>query len=138
MTPAELEAVYTKGKVFGVPDGEFRGTPIVMPGTPFAPALTAILQATLWSGKRCDADKGRLVNKWGPGGLIRAIPADLRITPSWMGCGGECAEIDYSQTMPWPASTIRDEFRLIAPGRYLGIVYIGRTVVAYFALESIS
>lgn len=135
MTPRQLEVVYSNGSVTEVPDGDFLGTPVVLPGTPLGPMLTALLQATLWSGKLCDAANGTLVNKWGPAGLIRAIPAQLRITDSWTDGSTQCAEIDYSSTMPWPLSNIRDEFRLIEKDMYLGIVYIDRKPVAYFVLQ---
>jgi hypothetical protein len=48
--------------------------------------------------------------------------------------GRECIVLDYSKS--WlVARWIRDEIREVAPGQYLGVVFVGRVKVLNFALR---
>jgi hypothetical protein len=49
--------------------------------------------------------------------------------------GRPCIVIDYSKTS-LIACLIRDEIREVAPGLYLGVVFLGRMKILNFALSS--
>ena len=71
-------------------------------------------------------------NKILPFGL-NAIIAKLYKGPSWLD-NKECIVLDYSETSLL-AQRVRDEIRMIAPNRYLGVVYWGKKRLINFALQ---
>jgi len=70
-------------------------------------------------------------------GDARALNGDqnflTRMQDSWYD-GKPCIVLDYSKTSI-VAHLVRDEIREIAPGVYLGLVFLGRLHVLDFALD---
>ena len=64
---------------------------------------------------------------------LNAIIAKVYKAPSWLD-GKECIVLDYSETS-LVANWVRDEIRLIGPGRYLGLVYWKKKRLIDFALQ---
>ena len=64
---------------------------------------------------------------------IPAIAAAVYEQDSWHD-GKPCIVLDYSKTSI-VAHLVRDEIREIAPGVYLGLVFLGRRHVLDFALD---
>ena len=79
-----------------------------------------------------NARTGRLKNILTPLG-IQAIEATVYKQDSWYD-GQPCIVLDYSQTS-LVARYVRDEIREIAPGVYLGLVFLWRYHVLDFALD---
>lgn len=132
----ELDEIYRKAHSGPMPHGDTRGTPIFAgwPSPGWLPALARILG---WQGKIFDLldptrDAGLVVNKVTPLGL-NLIVAKVYRGESWLD-GRETIVIDYSRTSLL-ARKIRDEIREVAPGLYLGKVWLGRRRVLDFALE---
>jgi hypothetical protein len=71
------------------------------------------------------------MNRIGPFGT-RAIRGAVYPDRSWVD-GKNCIVIDYSTTSI-AARGVRDEIRLVAPRLYLGVVWLWRRRVAWFAL----
>ena len=76
----------------------------------------------LWRGKVVNARKGRLKNLLSAL-AIPAIAAAVYEQNSWFD-GKPCIVLDYSKTSI-VAHLVRDEIREIAPGVYLGLVFLG-------------
>jgi hypothetical protein len=79
-----------------------------------------------------NARKGRLKNLMSALS-IPAIAAAVYEQDSWYD-GKPCIVLDYSKTSV-VAHLVRDEIREIAPGVYLGLVFLGRHHVLDFALD---
>jgi hypothetical protein len=128
----ELDALYAVSPPGPIPDGELTGTCLAWPGH-FAARVAAWLTRWLvWQGKVFDA-RGRCVRNRITPFSVKAIKAEVYLDKSWYD-GRDCILIDYSQTS-WTARVVRDELREVAPGLYLGQVFLGsrRTPVARFA-----
>ena len=80
-----------------------------------------------------DFNSGVVVNKVSPLG-VNLIVAKVYRGESWMD-GKDTIIIDYSSTSLF-AQKIRDEIREIEPGLYLGKVWLGKTRILDFALET--
>jgi hypothetical protein len=126
------------GELFGaasagtIPDGHGRGTVLLGTGGPLAQLAAAVSYALLWRGKVVNARKGRLKNLMSALS-IQAIAAAVYQQDSWYD-GKPCIVLDYSKTS-LVAHLVRDEIREIAPGVYLGLVFLGRRHVLDFALD---
>jgi hypothetical protein len=131
MTPAEVDQLFRQGEVGQVPDGDAEGTAIIWPGSPAEPWAEK-LATFAWQGKVVRAREGDLRNKILPVGL-KAIAADVYTGRSWFD-GADCIVLDYSKRSV-VARWVRDEIRRVAPGLYLGLVYLGRTRLIYFTLQ---
>lgn len=131
MTQDELDELYTSSPSGEIPDGDCEGTVIVAPGTVMTAIKAKLMHLVGWQGKVFDKKNGRLVNKILPTGH-HAIVAEVYKDKSWYD-GKECIAIDYSKTS-LVASWIRDEIRLIAPGMYLGVVFMGKKKTIDFVL----
>ena len=131
MSQNELDDLYTRSPAGDIPDGDCEGTVIVAPGTVITPIKAKLMHLFGWQGKVFDKAKGRLVNKILPLGH-HAIRAEVYKDKSWYD-GKECIAIDYSKTS-LVAKWIRDEIRLIAPGMYLGVVFMGKKKTIDFVL----
>lgn len=129
---AHLDELFRTSPAGPVPRGTADGLVILFPGTPAARPLANVVHALWWKGKIVDADGRGLANRLFPVGaaLVRAAvyPGD-----SWVD-GGNCIVLDYSRTSH-VAHWIRDEIRMISPGHYLGVVWLARRRVAWFALS---
>ena len=132
MTTPQLDALFTNAPVGDIPDGEGKGTAIIGAGTVFTPAVASFINHFAWQGKIFDATHGTLKNRILAFGL-QAIIAKVYKGASWVD-GKECIVLDYSETSLL-AQRVRDEIRLIAPGRYLGVVYWGKKRLINFALQ---
>ena len=132
----ELDDIYRKAPSGSLPQGDTRGTPIFA-GWPSPRWLPAVARSLGWQGKVFDLleptrDAGVVVNKVTPLGL-KLIVAKVYRGESWLD-GKDTIIIDYSRTSML-ARGIRDEIREIAPGLYLGKVWLGKRRILDFALE---
>jgi hypothetical protein len=128
----QVDDLFRSGRIGQIPDGEADGTAIFWPGTLAEPFVEAFVQSVAWKGKIVDARGRRLKNRILPLGLP-AIAADVYTDRSWFD-GGDCIVLDYSKRS-LIARWVRDEIRKVAPGLYLGLVYLGRTRLSYFTLQ---
>jgi hypothetical protein len=133
MTNEELDDVFRAGPAGELPAGVVRGTALVFTGTLACRVLAKLAYWFAWQGKRIDPTRDGLVNRITPLRLplIRATVAQ---GASWVD-GEECTVIDYSKKS-WVARMVRDETRLVAPGLHLGVVWLWRHRVAWFALRA--
>jgi mono/diheme cytochrome c family protein len=133
-TPEELDALFGQSAAGDIPVGEATGAAIVTPGTWCARPLAAIARWFCWQGKVFDPAIAGLRNRITIFS-ITAIRADVYLGQSWFD-GRPCVVIDYSKTSK-VAGFVRDEIRLVAPGLYLGQVYVGqnRKPVLKFSLS---
>ncbi len=137
MSRKELDQIYKQAKPGAVPQGDTRGTAILgnrLTGRVFA----AIARKLAWQGKVFDLfapdyNSGVVVNKVLPIGS-KLIVAKVYRDKSWMD-GKDTTVIDYGSTSLL-ARSIRDEIREVAPGIYLGKVWLGKRRVLDFALET--
>ena len=98
----DLDALFSAHEAGPIPDGEADGTAIIAPGTPFSPAIAAVINIFAWKGKVFDAKAGFLRNEILPFGL-KAIVARVYKAPSWLD-GKECIVLDHSRPR-WSPST---------------------------------
>jgi hypothetical protein len=133
MSNAALDELFRRSEAGPVPDGFMRGTVLAFPGTRLARPLAAVTYVLAWQGKVFDSRRGVLANKITPFRL-RAVVAKVSHQDSWVD-GRPCVLLDYARTSML-AKMVRDEIRLVAPGQYLGVVWVRRRRVAWFALRS--
>jgi hypothetical protein len=121
-TARELDELFRSVPAGPIPDGDGRGTMLVFTGTPLSRVVATLSYPLLWQGKVVDRARGELLNKLTPL-RIRAVRGVVSIGPSWVD-GKDCVVIDYSRTT-LIARWVRDEIRSVAPGVYLGVVWVG-------------
>jgi hypothetical protein len=122
MSARELDVLFRASPAGPIPDGDGDGTVLMLTGTPLARLASALAHPLLWQGKVVDGSHGKALNKITPLRL-RAVDATVTVGPSWVD-GKDCVVIDYSRTSI-VARWVRDEIRLVAPGTYLGVVWLG-------------
>lgn len=133
LSVAELDDLYRSGTVSAIPRGTGTGTAIFAPGRGVGRVLAKITARAAWQGKVIDRDGGHLVNLVSPLRL-RAIRARVYEGDSWLD-GAPSIFIDYSTTS-LIARWVHDEIREVAPGRFLGLVYVRkRRLPLRFALD---
>jgi hypothetical protein len=132
MSQQELDDLFKASEAGPIPSGDAVGTAIIKPGTAIAGIAAPLVSGLAWQGKVFDPVSGTLRNKVTPVGL-EEIVARVYKAPSWFD-ERECIVLDYSGTS-FVAQSVRDEIRLVAPGLYLGIVYISRDKTINFALQ---
>lgn len=132
LSQAQLDELFAASPAGDIPDGEAKGTAIIAPGTRYTADIAELINHFAWQGKVFDAQQGLLKNRILVLGL-QAIIAKVYKAPSWVD-GKECIVLDYSQTS-LVAKHIRDEIRLIAPARYLGVVFWDKKRLINFALQ---
>ncbi len=132
MSNEELDALFRGSPSGGIPDGDMRGTVLLFPGTPPAKPLATVVYQVAWQGKVVDRQQRLLKNKITPFRL-QLIAAELSIMPSWVD-EQPCVVLDYSQTSV-VAQMVRDEIRLVAPGLYLGVIWMWQRRVGWFTLR---
>ena len=130
---SELDALFRASPPGEIPDGEQRGSVLLFPGTPLARLIARVAYPLAWQGKVVERDRGELKNRVTPLRL-KAIRAKVFLGDSWVD-QAPCVVIDYSRTS-LVARPVRDEIRLVAPGVYLGVVWLGHRRVARFLLRS--
>jgi hypothetical protein len=123
-TPSELDSLFGASPAGPIPSGDTTGTAIVDAGTFCARVLAWFARWFLWQGKIFDPAGQCLRNKITTFS-ITAIKAEVYAGKSWFD-GKDCIVIDYSKTS-LVARFVRDEIRLVAPGLYLGQVYLGQS-----------
>jgi hypothetical protein len=128
----EVDQLFRRGEVGQIPDGDAVGTAIFFPSNPIEPLLERLVHSLAWSGKVVSARAKELKNKISPLG-VEAIAADVYTGRSWFD-GADCIVLDYSKRSV-VAKLVRDEIRRVAPGLYLGIVYVGHTRLIHFTLQ---
>lgn len=133
MSAAELDELYRASRPGPIPVGRSRGTAIALPGSAVGSFLAGLVRALVWKGKIFDPRSEGLRNLMSPLG-VPAIRARVFEGDSWFVSDERAIVLDYSRTS-WVARPIRDEIREVAPGLYLGQVYLGRWRVLRFMLE---
>jgi hypothetical protein len=131
-TMSQLGELFRSARVGPIPNGHGRGTVLLGTGGLPARLAAAVSYALLWRGKVVNARKGRLKNLISALS-IPAIAAAVYEQNSWYD-GKPCIVLDYSKTSI-VAHLVRDEIREIAPGVYLGLVFLGRRHVLDFTLD---
>jgi hypothetical protein len=131
MSWCELEQIYRAAAPGTVPCGFIRGRAIYCSSEKFSAVRSKVTRA-LWRGKIFDGCD--MVNQWRG---VRAIHAKVYDGESWLD-GKPSIILDYRDTSRvW--SDVRDEFREVAPGVWLGVMYRGcpeATLKTFFALEA--
>jgi hypothetical protein len=127
-----LAGLFRSGRVGEIPDGRGRGTVLLGAGGVASRVAAAACYAIAWRGKVVDAGHGRLKNILTPLNLL-AIAAAVYKQESWVD-GAPCIVLDYSKTS-LVARPVRDEIREIAPGVFLGVVFLGHHHVLDFTLD---
>ena len=130
---AELDEMFTRANTGPIPVGNTDGTAIFKPDTPIAWFAWAFVRAFVWRGKVFAPSTADLKNKLTPFSIL-GIRASVYMGQSWLD-GKNVIVIDYSKTS-FVAKKIRDEIREVAPGVYLGKVWLGKMRVADFALRT--
>jgi hypothetical protein len=128
----ELDILFRSSPAGDLPRGRLPGTGLLFPGTRACGPLARLVHLVVWQGKQTEPSGRQLVNLVGPL-RTRAIRARLSHDRSWVD-GAECVLIDYSTTSV-VARMVRDEVRLVAPGLYLGVVWLWRRRAGWFTLR---
>jgi hypothetical protein len=132
MSADQVDQLFRDGEVTQIPDGQAEGTAIIWPGSPTEPIVERLVHKIAWQGKVVSAEDRSLKNRISPVG-VRAIAADVYKGRSWFD-GEDCLVLDYSKRS-FVARWVRDEIRRVAPGLYLGLVYLRKTRLIYFTLQ---
>ena len=119
----ELDALFAASPAGAIPVGEATGTAMAAPGTWWARLFAWFARWFLWQGKVFDPTIGGLRNRISAFSFT-GIRASVYTGRSWFD-GRDCIVIDYSKTS-LVARFVRDEIREVAPGLYLGQVYVGQ------------
>ncbi len=128
----ELDLLFRSSPAGDLPHGRLPGTAVLFPGTPACAPLAWSIHLLVWQGKETEPSGGSLRNLIGPL-RTRTIRALLSHDRSWVD-DGECVLIDYSRTSI-VARMVRDEVRLVAPGLYLGVIWLWKRRVGWFTLR---
>ena len=132
MSGDKLDDLFRNSPAGEIPTGKTDGTAIVAPGTKVSDNIARFVNHFTWKGKVFMPEKGELINRIGP------IEQELIVAKVYKGKSWfddkECIVIDYGDTS-LIAHWIRDEIREVAPGIYLGLVYLGTKKLIHFALK---
>ena len=129
----QLDALFQSGQPTPIPAGRTRGTALLAPGSAMDAVLQAIVRALVWKGKVFRPETKDLKNLLSPAG-IQGIRARVYEDKSWFD-QRPAIIIDYSKTSI-VARMVRDEIRLVAPGVYLGQIFLWKKRVGHFVLET--
>lgn len=132
MSQHELDAVFEAAPKGDVPTGDVNGTVIIATGTPLTGLLAPVLRLA-WQGKVIDGKTLTLKNKILPFGIPLIAAKIIKSDKSKLD-GKPTTVLDYSKTS-LVARSIRDEIREVAPGLYLGVVYVYGVKTINFTLE---
>jgi len=130
----ELEELYRQSAAGTIPNGFARGRVVYCCDKRFAAARSR-MSRTLWHGKHFCAEDGTLVNQWLG---VKAIHARVSYGPGWLD-GKPSIILDYAgESRVW--ADARDEMREVAPGLYVGAMYVRRCpepkLKLFFCLEA--
>ncbi|NKQ51308.1 hypothetical protein HFP15_00240 [Amycolatopsis sp. K13G38] len=131
-TDSELDKLFRASPPGEVPRGPTDGTALLAAGTGLTRTIAAAARRFAWRGKVFEPDGRRLRNRITPFDLT-AIAATVSPGESWVD-RKPCIVIDYSRSS-LVARGVRDEIRLIAPGLYLGVVWLWRQRAGWFLLR---
>ena len=134
MDNRELDLLFRSSPAGDLPHGRLPGTGLLFPGTPACGLLARLIHLLIWQGKETEASGRSLNNLIGPL-RMRSIRALLSHDRSWVDAE-KCVLIDYSTTSI-VARMVRDEVRLVAPGLYLGVVWLWKRRVGWFTLRQL-
>ena len=134
MDNRELDLLFRSSPAGDLPHGRLPGTGLLFPGTRVCGPLARLIHLLVWQGKETEASGRSLNNLIGPL-RMRSIRALLSHDRSWVD-GEKCVLIDYSTTSI-VARMVRDEVRLVAPGLYLGVVWLWKRRVGWFTLRQL-
>jgi hypothetical protein len=130
---SQIEDLFATAPAGAVPVGKGRGQALIATGTFAARPLLSFVRWLAWHGKEFDEQGQSLRNLVTPFG-VRAIKADVYLDASRLD-GRPCIVLDYSKTSR-VAGWVRDEIREVAPGLYVGLVYVrSRQAPLRFSLE---
>lgn len=132
MSGEQLDEIFRNSPAGEIPTGKTDGVAIVASGTRISDDIARFVNHFTWKGKVFEPEKGELINRIGPI-EHRLIVAKVYKGKSWFD-DKECIVIDYSDTS-LIAHWVRDEIREVAPGIYLGLVYLGKKKLIHFALK---
>jgi hypothetical protein len=116
LSSAELDDLYARATVTNVPVGWYPGQVIRFTNMP-APNVAKRLADRHWVGKHIEPD-GYFINQWKRG---QALDSHIAVGPSYTD-GKPCIVFEYPPKTPL-FGPMRDEYREIAPGLYLGRMY---------------
>jgi hypothetical protein len=128
-----LDAIFRGGQPRPIPTGRTRGTALIAAGSSLDAILKPLVRALFWKGKVFRPATQDLKNLLSPVGF-QGIRARVYEDSSWFD-QQPAIIIDYSKTSI-VARMVRDEIRLVAPGLYLGQIFLGRKRVGHFMLET--
>jgi mono/diheme cytochrome c family protein len=132
MSDQELEELFRRSPAGPLPDGVATGTAIVSPGGWTAKCIAVFARCCLWQGKVFNRETGGLINLVSLLS-VRGIKAQVSASTSWLD-GKDCILIDYSRTS-LVARMVRDEIREVAPGLYLGPVFLWKKRTIWFSVD---
>jgi hypothetical protein len=132
MSNGDLDTLFRSSPAGHLTPGVHNGTVLLFPGSRLCQVIARILYLVAWQGKVVDRAGAGLVNRITPLSL-RFIKAHVGTGVSWVD-DRPCVVLDYSKTS-FVARTVRDEMRPVAPGLYLGVVWLRRRRVAWFTLR---
>lgn len=116
LSMCELDDIYRRACVHNLPNGWYPGEVITFTNMP-APNMAKRLADRHWMGKHIEAD-GHFINQWR---RRQALESDFVVGPSYVD-GQPCLVFEYPRWTPL-FGPMRDEYREIAPGLYLGRMY---------------
>jgi hypothetical protein len=133
LSGTELDALFANAPAGAIPVGVGRGQALIATGSFAARPLLAMVRYSAWQGKEFD-DQGRSLRNLISPFSVRAIKADVYVDSSRLD-GRPCIVLDYSKTSR-VAGWVRDEIREVAPGLYVGLVYVrSRRAPLRFSLQ---
>ena len=130
---SKLDDLFGAAPAGAIPTGIGRGQALIATGSFACRPLVGFVRLLAWRGKQFDDHGSTLLNLIGPFGN-RAIKAEVYAGVSRLD-GRPCIVLDYSKTSR-VAGWVRDEIREVAPGVYLGVVYVrSRRAPLRFSLQ---
>src|SRR5262245_22022753 len=112
----DLDNLFHQATIHEMPHGWFPGTIIGFTNMP-APELVKRMAGNHWKGKIFEPD-GNFINQWKK---VQALHSCLTVGPSFLD-GQPCFICEYPRSTPL-FGPVRDEYREIAPGLFLGRMY---------------
>ena len=132
LSRAELDQIFRSSPPGSIPTGRSRGTALLAPGSALDGILRPLIRTLVWKGKVFRPQSEDLKNLLSPF-AFRGIRARVYQGTSWFD-DAPAIIIDYSCTS-LVARMVRDEIRQVAPGLYLGQIFLWRKRIGLFMLE---
>jgi len=132
MSRSELDEAFRSSPPGTIPVGRSRGTAMLAPGSALEGVLRALIRGLVWKGKVFRPESQDLKNLLSPFG-VPGIRARVYEDLSWFD-QAPAIIIDYSRTS-LVARMIRDEIRQVAPGVYVGQIFLWKKRIGHFLLE---